>query len=267
MKASIIIPARYGSTRFPGKPLAMIAGKTMLEHVTGIARKVADNSDDISYAVTTDDERIAVHCQKIGAPFIMTPSSCPTGSDRVLSALRQMPDWPDIVINLQGDAPLTPPAVLQAIIDTFASNPRLEVVTPVHRLSWQALDALREAKKQTPFSGTTAILNQHNQAIWFSKNIVPAIRGEEKLRGNEDMSPVWQHIGLYGFRSDILERFCDLPLSRYEQLEGLEQLRLLENGIKIQAVSVTLPHGFVHSGIDSPEDLIRAEKIIASYLS
>ncbi len=264
MKAAIIIPARYASTRFPGKPLAKIAGQTMLERVVSIARKVAASSANIVYAVTTEDERIAEHCKIIGVDSIITPASCPTGSDRALSALRQMPEWPDFVINLQGDAPLTPPSVLQAVIDTFIANPKLEVVTPVHRLSWQELDALRESKKITPFSGTTAILNPQHQAIWFSKNIIPAIRKEEKMREQTEYSPVWKHFGLYGYRTDILERFCDIPQSHYEQLEGLEQLRMLESGIRIQAVPVELPNGLTHTGIDSPEDLQRAEQLIAS---
>ncbi len=267
MKAAIIIPARYGSSRFPGKPLAKIAGKTMLEHVVSIARKMAESSENIFYAVTTEDERITDHCREIGVRFIMTPSTCPTGSDRVLSALRQMPDWPDVVINLQGDAPLTPPQAVQSIIDTFSANPRLEVVTPVIRLSWEQLDKLREAKKATPFSGTTVVLDTRNQAIWFSKNILPAIRNERKQREQEAPCPVWQHIGIYGYRCDVLEKFCELPQGVYERLEGLEQLRMLENGIRIQATPVEIPGGQIPSGIDSPEDIARAENIIANRAS
>jgi 3-deoxy-manno-octulosonate cytidylyltransferase (CMP-KDO synthetase) len=228
-----------------------------------IARKVAGDSDDIWIAVTTEDERIAEHCRKIGVSFIMTPESCRTGSDRVLSALRQMPEWPDFVINLQGDAPLTPPLALQSIIDAFTENPRLEVVTPVFLLSWEELDTLRESKKSTPFSGTTVVLNRQHQAIWFSKNIIPAIRKEQHRREQGETCPVWQHMGIYGFRTDILERFCELPPGNYEQLEGLEQLRMLENGIKIQAVPITIPGDMIRSGIDSPEDIARAEQIIA----
>ncbi len=263
MKTAIVIPARYGSTRFPGKPLAMIGGKSMLARVVDIAKELSQTSEDISFAVATDDERIAGHCQGIGAPYIMTPEKCQTGSDRVLSALFQLNDWPDFVVNLQGDAPFTPSFVLREMIDTFQNNPRLEVVTPVHLLSWEELDELREAKKTSPFSGTTAILDKDRRALWFSKSILPAIRREKEMRESGATCPVWRHLGLYGFRPDVLEKFCELPAGHYEELEGLEQLRLIENGFRIQAVPVTITGGIVHSGIDSPEDLARAEKLIA----
>ena len=151
---------------------------------------------------------------------------------------------------------------VQALIDTFKTNPEVEVVTPVHRLSWDDLDRLREAKKSTPFSGTTAIVDEDHKALWFSKNILPAIRKEDALREESDISPVHQHMGLYGFRTDILKKFCALPQGVYEQLEGLEQLRMLENGIAITAVHVDIDKGTIQSGIDTPEDLMRAEKLL-----
>ena len=132
--------------------------------------------------------------------------------------------------------------------------------TPVHALRWSDLDRLREAKKTTPFSGTTAILDKDDRALWFSKNIIPAIRKEDR---SKEPSPVFQHMGLYGFRVDILERFCALPLGHYEQLEGLEQLRMIENGIQIQSVRIDVEPGRMQSGIDTPEDLARAETILA----
>lgn len=264
MKIGIAIPARYGSTRFPGKPLAMIGGKTMLNRVVNIARQVAEKHSDLFYFVTTDDKRIAEHAKDINAPCIMTPSSCATGSDRVLSAIRQLDEWPDFILNLQGDAPFTPVAVVEAMISAFQQNQRAEVVTPVHRLSWTDLDRLRESKKTTPYSGTTAVLNAQNQALWFSKNILPAIRKEDELREHETLSPVHQHMGLYGYRVDVLEKFCSLPMGEHEKLEGLEQLRMLENGIKIQAVPVEIEAGQIQSGIDTPQDLERAEAFLAA---
>ncbi len=264
---AIAIPARYESTRFPGKPLAKIAGKTMIQRVLEIARKAAEPyGDNMDVFVTTDDKRIADHVQQdLGAPCINTPPSCKNGSERVLSALRQLSEWPDFVINLQGDAPFTPPVIVQDIVEGFNLNPKAEVITPVHRLSWEALDALRKAKAKTPFSGTTAVINSKNQALWFSKNIIPAMRNEKELREQSPLSPVFQHIGLYGFRSDVLERFCSLPEGIYEKLEGLEQLRMLENGIRITAIEFRPEHGTVQSGIDSPEDIKRAEKFFAKY--
>lgn len=265
MKTAIIIPARYGSTRFPGKPLARIAGATLLERVVAIARKAAERSEDIQILVATDDERIAAHCKEIGVYYVITPENCLTGSDRALAALQQLNEWPDYVINLQADAPFTPPGVIRALTDAFAGHRRPEVVTPVHRLRWDELDALRESKKTTPFSGTTAILTEKHQALWFSKAIVPALRHEEALRKESAFSPIWKHIGLYGFRVDVLEKFVFLPQSHYEKLEGLEQLRMIENNIKIQAVPVEVAAGLIPMGIDSPEDLARAEALIRGY--
>ena len=264
---AIAIPARYGSTRFPGKPLAKIAGKTMVQRVLEIAHKAAEPyGDALDIFVTTEDKRIADHVtEDLGESCISTPPSCKTGSDRVLSALRQLDEWPDFIINLQGDAPFTPPTVVQDIIEAYNLNPKAEVITPIHRLSWEDLDSLREAKALTPFSGTTVVVNNKRQAMWFSKNIIPAIRKEEELRGTSPYSPVLQHIGLYGFRTDVLERYCNLPEGVNEKLEGLEQLRMLENGISITTVEVQAAHGMIQSGIDSPEDIQRAEKFFAQH--
>lgn len=265
MKLAIAIPARFGSTRFPGKPLAVIAGKSMLQRVHEVAQFAARDYAQTDVFITTEDQRIAEHAEQIGANCIMTPASCPTGSDRVLSAIRQLDEWPDFILNLQGDAPFTPPAILRQIFDAFEANPRAEVITPVHRLSWDDLDRLRERKKTTPFSGTTAIVKEDGQALWFSKNIIPAMRKEDELRTELDVSPVHQHIGLYGYRSDVLERFCGLTEGTYEGLEGLEQLRLLENGIHIQTVEIEIEQGAIQSGIDSPEDVKRAEAHIKEF--
>lgn len=262
MKTAIIIPARWASTRFPGKPLAMLAGKTMLSRVVDLARKAAADFPGTDLYVTTDDERIRAHAAEIGVPCLMTPESCPTGSDRVLAAAKQLPEPPDFILNLQGDAPFTPVTALQALLDAYLEDPGLEVVTAVHRLSWADLDHLRENKKTTPFSGTTVTLTHDGKALWFSKNIIPALRKEPEMRQTHPLSPVTQHFGLYGYRLKALEMFCALPQGLYETLEGLEQLRFLENGIGIRAVSIDIADGPLHSGIDTPEDLVRAEKLL-----
>jgi len=265
MKIAIAIPARHGSTRFPGKPLAKIGGKSMLERVVRLAEKAIEGLDDAYVFTTSEDRNIADHASEIGVPCIITPASCPTGSDRVLSALRQLDEWPEFIVNLQGDAPFTPPSVVRSLIDAFQANQWLEVITPIHRLSWEDFDRLRAAKKTTPFSGTTVTTNEEGRALWFSKNILPAMRDEENLRTQSDLSPVYQHMGLYGFRSDVLEKFCNLPLGTYEKLEGLEQLRMLENGIHIKTITVEIKSGLIQSGIDTPEDLERAEALLAEH--
>lgn len=261
MTIAIIIPARYGSTRFPGKPLAMIGGQTMLSRVVNVARAAAENDKDIRIAVTTDDDRIAAHAREIGVECLRTAPECPTGSDRAYQAAMQMSPAPDFVINLQGDTPFTPPLILTRMIEEIRLHgPKIHVVTPVHQLSWEDLDRLRESKKTTPFSGTT-VIRKGTSAIWFSKQIIPAIRKEDR---SQEKSPVFQHIGIYGFAMKALERFVSLPPSLYETLEGLEQLRLIENGIDVQTIAVNAPPGSLSSGIDTPEDLKRAEKLLSS---
>jgi 3-deoxy-manno-octulosonate cytidylyltransferase (CMP-KDO synthetase) len=265
MKTAIVIPARYGSTRFPGKPLALIGGRSMLARVADLGRSAAAGDENVSLMVATDDARIEAHCREIGVACVMTPEDCPTGSDRVLAAAQAAGGGFDFLISLQGDAPFTPPAALAGILATLRAKPDTQVATPVIRLDWAQLDKLREYKKTTPFSGTTVTIGADGRALWFSKNILPAIRKEDALRQAEEFSPVHQHIGLYAYRADILARFVGLPQGRYEKLEGLEQLRLLENGIEVTAVPVDVAPGALHTGIDSPEDLARAEAFLAAY--
>lgn len=231
----------------------------MLSRVIEVAKAAAQDDENISIFVATDNREIQEHALKCGVGAIITPVSCKNGSERVLSALRQMEDWPDFVINLQGDAPFTPPETLRLLIGAFAKDQSIEVVTPVRKLSWKDLDSLRESKKTSPFSGTSAIINKNGKALWFSKNIIPAIRNEGQLRENGAECPILQHMGLYGFRPDILERFCSLEETDYERAEGLEQLRLLEDGIRIQTVIAPSDEHNLQGGIDTPQDLARAE--------
>lgn len=265
MKTAIIIPARYGSTRLPGKPLAKIAGQTLLQRVVRLAQIASKGDPSISVVVATDDKRIAKHAADLNVACVMTPEACTTGTDRVAAAVKALNFVPDFVLNLQGDAPMTPPAHVAALIESFRTKP-CDVVTPVIRLSWAELDKLRENKKITPFSGTTVVFEETTgDAHWFSKNIIPAIRKETALRDKGPLSPIWRHIGLYGYNRAMLETFVTLPEGRFEALEGLEQLRVLENGFTIRCVPVELSGRPSVSGIDSPEDIARAEAIIAEH--
>lgn len=265
MKTLIVIPARYASTRLPGKPLAMIAGQTLLERVVRLSQAAAKGLKNVSVVVATDDDRITQHCKEIDVAAIMTPPDCPSGTDRVAEVVRQMNDKPDFILNMQGDAPLTPPDFLRAMIEAFAASP-CDAVTPVTQLTWEQLDKLRQNKLTTPFSGTTVCFDEKTgNAFWFSKNIIPAIRKEEDLRKKSDKSPVFRHIGLYGYSLKMLETYVKLPESKFEKLEGLEQLRLLENGYTIRCVPVDFKGRANMSGVDSPEDIVRAEELIAIF--
>lgn len=260
MKTLIVVPARYGSTRFPGKPLQMIAGHSMVSRVACVAKNAAALMEDADYIVATDDQRILDHCTGEGLKAVLTPENIATGTDRALAAVEALGVTLDVVINLQGDAPFTPPDMVAAV-GRAAAEGREDVATPVVRLSWQALDELRAHKVSAPFSGTTCICGPDGRAIWFSKMILPGMRKENKLRAAGGLSPVLRHIGLYAYRLDALKRFAALPEARYEELEGLEQLRMLENGMTIRVVEVDEPEISI-GGVDTPEDLALAERLL-----
>lgn len=277
--AAIIIPARYGSTRFEGKPLALLAGQPMLTHVYARAQmavealrqgQTAIKDAEIVIAVATDDERIADLCQERGFDFVMTSPDCRTGSDRVLEAVHALNEQRrqtghealDIVLNLQGDNPFASTEAIQKVLAHLIDYPEHEVATPVLPLSWGALDSIRTQKEQAPFSGTTVVLDAAYKALWFSKQILPAIRKEDTLRTKDILSPVHRHIGLYGYRVAALETFVSLPEGRYEALEGLEQLRFLENGIDIYGCPIAPESMPPLSGIDTESDMQQAETLI-----
>jgi 3-deoxy-manno-octulosonate cytidylyltransferase (CMP-KDO synthetase) len=261
MQTLIVIPARIGSTRFPAKPLHRIAGHSLVSRVADVAARVAAARTDTDFVIATDDPSILDHAGEIGAQAVMTDPSLPSGTDRALAAARALNTAPDFILNLQGDAPFTPPAYLEALIEA-ASSTKADVVTPVVQLDWAALDTVRDQKTREPFSGTSCIRREDGMALWFSKKIIPAIRKEAELRKRRTLSPVFRHIGLYGFRMDALERFAALPVGHYEQLEGLEQLRFLENGMNILTVAVKAGANAMW-GIDTPEDARFAEALIA----
>jgi 3-deoxy-manno-octulosonate cytidylyltransferase (CMP-KDO synthetase) len=265
-KALIVIPARYGSTRFPGKPLALLAGKSMLERMVSLARDAARQVADTEVVVATDDARIQTCAEALAVNCVMTPTDCPTGSDRVLHAVNQLSDSPELVINLQCDVPLIPADWVVQMIDTLRQE-QVSVVTPAIQLTWALLDRLRETKTTSPFSGTTVIIDRHEQALWFSKTIIPAIRDEAVLREESLHSPVFRHVGLYGYTLDMLRQYVALPQTPYERLESLEQLRLLEHGHPIRVIKVAQGRYPSLSGIDTPEDAERAEALLQQFES
>ena len=153
MKTLIVVPSRYASTRFPQKPLHLIAGKTLLARVAEIARRCAAQSDHVSYVVATDHEAIQAHANDIGAPVVMTDPNLPSGTDRALAAADQVAPQADFIVNLQGDAPFTPPSYIAAIIEAGRTTD-LDAVTPIVQMALDDLDELRARKQETPFSGT-----------------------------------------------------------------------------------------------------------------
>jgi 3-deoxy-manno-octulosonate cytidylyltransferase (CMP-KDO synthetase) len=263
MNIALIIPARYGSTRFAGKPLTLILGKTMLEHVYDRALETTRSYPNLVISIATEDQRIVEFCQAKNIPCLLTSDQCHTGSDRVYEAATHLPTRPDFIVNLQGDAPFTPASMIASLIKSFEDDNSFDVYTPVLRMTWDQLEQARHDKLTTPFSGTSAIVTEQGQALWFSKNIIPALRKEENLKKSSPLySPVFRHIGLYGYRFSALETFVNLAPSFYEELEGLEQLRFLENNMRIKAINSEDDKQLSLSGVDSPEDVVRLEKLL-----
>lgn len=262
MRNLIVIPARYGSTRLPGKPLLKLAGRTLLERVVANAKRAAALTQNCDLVVATDDQRIADHAAAIGVRVAITDASLNSGTERAHAAARLEPQQPACVVNLQGDAPFIPPSTIASLIDAMGSR-GAPVATPVYRLDWERLDRLREHKKTAPFSGTTCVRDAAGKALWFSKSILPALRGEETLR-KQPMSPIWQHLGLYAYTLEALDWFAAAEQGVYEKLEGLEQLRFLEHGWDIATVSVDPPQRAL-SGIDTSHDLGLAEAAIRQH--
>ncbi len=256
----IVIPARFGSSRLPGKPLLTLGGRTMLDRVYANAKKASDLCGNCAVVVATDDERIANHAEALGAQVALTETTLDCGTARAHAAVLQQPRLPENVVCLQGDAPFITPQVIAGVLETLR-NSSVDVATPVYHLDWDRLDRLRKHKITAPFSGTTCLRDPEGRALWFSKSILPAIRNEDSLR-KQSMSPVWQHLGLYAYTSEALDWFVAKGQGTYEMLEGLEQLRFLEHGRTIMTVPVD-PPSHALSGIDTPADLDLAEEAIA----
>ena len=172
---------------------------------------------------------------------------------------------PDFIVNLQGDNPLCPPWFIEQLIEAWKNDKEGQVFTPSLHLSWEEYDRMKESKKITPYSGTTVEVDKFGYALAFSKAMIPVIRNEEKVRKILDKSPVRRHIGLYSYTYDALKKYFEVEASPYELPEGLEQMRFLHNRIPVKMIDVDYRNRKSMSGVDSPEDIERAEKIIAEF--
>ena len=266
-KTLIVIPTRFASKRLPGKPLIKIAGIEMVKRVADIAEFVCKNNPDAAYVVATDDERIENFCKDNSINVRMTSPDCKNGTERCWDAVSQERDIPSLIINLQGDNPLCPPWIIQDLIDEskkFAAD----LYTPCVRLDWQGYEALKAAKAESPFSGTTVLVDKDGYALAFSKNIIPAIRKEDDAKERfGEFSPVRRHIGLYAYTYETLKNYFAMERSDYEPscVEGLEQMRFLHNGLRVKLAHVDYRGRETTSGVDSPLDIEIVERIIAKY--
>lgn len=249
---TIVIPARFQSSRFPGKPLVEILGISMLERVWRIATYSRASNNVI---IATDDIRIEQHARKFGAQVIMTSKDCRNGTERVYEAVKDTAAQDDIILSLQGDAVLTPPWVIDHIIDSLQTekSSAIGIATPAQALEGHILEAFLKQKNISPSSGTTVTFDLNHKALYFSKQVIPYSHSQHKL--------LYRHIGLYAYRFHTLQHCQALAPTPLEKIEKLEQLRALENNIPIK-IAVVDYKGRTHASIDTPQDVEWVKQLI-----
>ena len=246
MKFLGIIPARYASTRFPAKPLALLGGKPVIQRVY---EQVIGQLDD-AY-VATDDERIEAAVKAFGGKVVMTSENHKSGTDRCYEAACKIGDGYDVIVNIQGDEPFIQHSQLKSIKSCFDDN-ATQIATLVKPFS--AEDSFQSLENP---NSPKVVINNNQQALYFSRSVIPYLRGIDKEEWLKNHI-YYRHIGLYAYRKDVLKEITSLPQSSLELAESLEQLRWLENGYVIKV-------GFTDVetiGIDTPEDLMKAEQFL-----
>lgn len=261
MSVCIVIPARYASSRFPGKPLAPLAGadgrsKTLIERAWEAARAVQGVDRCV---VATDDDRIADETRRFGGDVVMTSESCANGTERCADAMGGMDPQPEIIVNLQGDAPLTPPWFVEALIGAMRARPEIQVATPVLRCDDHALEGFLADRKAGRVGATTAVFDRAGRALYFSKEVIPYTDGVFSRNG---VCPVFHHVGVYAYRPATLAAYMAMEPGPLEQWEGLEQLRFMESGHPVHCIEVEA-QGARFWELNNPEDVPRIEAVLA----
>jgi 3-deoxy-manno-octulosonate cytidylyltransferase (CMP-KDO synthetase) len=261
MKTLIVIPARYASTRFPAKPLAQIAGpdgvKTLIQRAYEAGAKAAALTG-AQLVVASDDARILTHVQGFGGQGILTSPSARNGTERCAEVAGQMQGF-DLIVNLQGDAPLTPPWFIADLIAAMARDARADMATPVLRCTGAMRAALLADRRAGRVGGTTAVFGADGTALYFSKEVIPFDAAQYP---DTAPTPTFHHVGLYAYRPDILRAYPDWPLGPLEALEGLEQLRFLEQGRRILCVPVDARSQQFWE-VNNPEDIPIVQAMLA----
>lgn len=256
MSVLVAIPARHASSRYPGKPLAALRG------VSGTAKSLVRRSweaataaaPDARVVVATDDDRIRDHAAGFGAEVVMTPAACRNGTERCAAVLDVIGGDFGVVVNLQGDAPLTPPWYVEALLASMADG-GFAVRTPVLRSAPDHVAALRADRAAGRVGGTTAVVGEGSRALYFSKEVLP-------FGGDGVAVPVMHHVGLYAYTPAALARYRSWPEGALERAEGLEQLRFLENGEAVGCTEVEA-RGRPFWELNNPQDVPRIEAMMA----
>jgi 3-deoxy-manno-octulosonate cytidylyltransferase (CMP-KDO synthetase) len=260
MSVLIAIPARYASTRYPGKPLVSLKGpdgeKTLIRRSWEAAMAVRGVDRVV---VATDDARIAEHASAFGAEVVMTSSAAQNGTERCAEVVSQLPGF-DVVVNLQGDAPLTPAWFVEDLIAGLAGDAEADIATPVLRCDGRAVAGFLADRRAGRVGGTTAVFGAGGRGLYFSKEVIPYTG---KTYADDAPTPVFHHVGVYAYRPAALAAYPGWPVGPLETLEGLEQLRFLENGRKILCVEVQAK-GRQFWELNNPSDVPVIEAMLAA---
>ncbi len=261
MRVLVCIPARYRSARFPGKPLTLLRGasggtRSLLQRTWEAAGRISGVE---RLVVATDDGLIEEAAKGFGAEVLMTSPDCGNGTERCSEAMESLGGAYDIVVNLQGDAPLTPSWFVESLIESLASHPMAEVATPVLRCDGRALNGFLEDRRAGRVGGTTAVFSRDGRALYFSKEVIPYT---DRRFADGEATPVFHHVGVYAYRPSALATYPRWPVGPLERLEGLEQLRFLEQDRRILCVEVE-SRGRRFWEVNNPADVSRVEGILA----
>lgn len=260
MTVLIVIPARYASTRYPGKPLVELKGasgasRSLVERTWRAAMEVKGAARVV---VATDDDRIRLAAEGFGAEVVMTSETCQNGTERCAEAFDKLGGGFDIVVNLQGDAPLTPPWFVEELVAGLRADPVAEVATPVLRCDGRALNGFLDDRRAGRVGGTTAVFGRDHKALYFSKEVIPYTG---RRYTDDEETPVFHHVGVYAYRPSALAAYPRWEAGPLERLEGLEQLRFLENERPVLCVQVDAK-GRQFWELNNPEDVPRLEAMM-----
>lgn len=258
---AIIIPARYASTRYPGKPLVPLLGargeaKSLIQRSWECASLVEGCT---GVWVATDDDRIAEAVHGFGGQVVMTDEACANGTERCADAITRLGDVADVIVNLQGDAPLSPAHVVHDLVRRLATDDGVRMTTPAVRCSRSVYAHLAEDAANGRVGGTTVVCSSTDRALYFSKRLIPYLSLAE---AEADFPPISLHLGMYAYRPDALRLYSAAPTSALERLEGLEQLRFLDIGLGVGVVHLD-PLGWDSIELNNPSDVPVIERILA----
>lgn len=262
MSVLIVIPARYASSRYPGKPLVELRGadgqaRTLIQRSWEAAMQVGGVDRVV---VATDDARIRAVSKGFGAEVVMTSDTCRNGTERCAEAFDRLGGGFEIVVNLQGDAPLTPHWFVESLVEGLSADPVAEVATPVLRCDGAALNGFLQDRREGRVGGTTAVFGRDHKALYFSKEVIPYTG---RRYADDEATPVFHHVGVYAYRPSALAAYPRWEAGPLEQLEGLEQLRFLERERPVLCVEVEA-RGRQFWELNNPEDVPRIEAMLAT---